>query len=72
MRCEGEGMKKPRVRKPRTKRRTITVDELRRLSWADSPKMPQAVEQDGVRKEWLGIGWIDCGTPHGDEVLVVG
>ena len=59
-------------RKPTPKkRRTITVEALRRLSWADSPKLPPAVEHEGIRKEWVGIGWIDCGTPHGDEPVVV-
>lgn len=22
------------------------------------------------RMEWVGIGWIDCGEPQGDETIV--
>ena len=62
----------PKKRKTRAKkRRTITVEELRRLSQANSSKLPQAVEHEGIRKEWVGIGWIDCGAPSGREPLVV-
>lgn len=49
----------------------ITRAKLARLAFTNSPKLPQAVVINGSRKEWVGIGWIDCGTPRGDEVLVV-
>ena len=52
-------------------RKTITVDELARLSHANSPKLPPVVNHDGVRKRWVGIGWVDEGEPVGDEPLVV-
>ena len=51
--------------------KTITRSELARLTFCNSKKLPPAVNDDGVRKEWVGIGWVEDGKPHGDEVLVV-
>lgn len=31
--------------------------------------MPR-VEHDGIRKNWVGIGWVDEGPAHGDELLL--
>ena len=52
-------------------RKTITRSELARLAFSNSKKLPLAVNDGGVRKEWVGIGWIEDGKPHGDEVVVI-
>lgn len=52
-------------------RRTIQADELRRLAFCNSKKLPQVVEWEGRRRQWVGIGWVDEGKPTGREVLVV-
>lgn len=54
------------------KQKTIQRDELARLAFRNSRRLPQAIDEDGVRYEWVGIGWIDCGKARGDEVKVVG
>lgn len=51
--------------------KAITHSELARLMLCNSKKIPLAVNNGGVRKEWVGIGWITCGKPCGDEVLVI-
>jgi len=51
--------------------KTISRSELERLTFCNSKKLPLAVIDGGVRKEWVGIGWIDDGKPHGDEVLII-
>jgi hypothetical protein len=51
--------------------RTITRTELERLTFCNSKQIPLAVNDGGVRKEWVGIGWIENGKPRGDEVLVI-
>lgn len=55
-----------------SKQKTITRSELARLAFCNSKKLPLAVNDNGVRKEWVGVGWIENGEPHGDEALVVG
>ncbi len=50
---------------------TITRSELARLAFCNSKRLPLAVNDGGMRKEWVGIGWIDCGSPHGDETRLV-
>lgn len=52
-------------------RETITRSALRRLSVCNSKKIPLVVEDEGRRKEYVGIGWLDVGEPDGSEVLVV-
>ena len=52
-------------------RKTIERGELARLAFCNSKKLPNIVEVDGKRKQWVGIGWVDCGEPHGTEILVV-
>jgi len=54
-----------------SEQKTITRSELARLTFCNSKKLPPAVDDGGVRKEWVGIGWIENGKPHGDEVLVI-
>lgn len=51
--------------------KTITRSELARLTFCNGKKLPLAVNDGGIRKEWVGIGWIDGGKPRGDEVLVI-
>ena len=51
--------------------KTITRSELARLTFCNSKKLPLAVNDGGVRKEWVGIGWVEDGKPHGDEVIVI-
>jgi len=60
---------RPRIRNP--KQKTITRSELTRLTLCNSKRLSLAVNDGGVRKEWVGIGWIEDGKPHGDEVLVI-
>ncbi|MGE0825239.1 MAG: DUF4326 domain-containing protein [Candidatus Binatia bacterium] len=55
----------------RSKQKTITHSELSRLTFCNSEKIPLAVNHDGVRKVWVGIGWIEDGKLRGDEVLVI-
>lgn len=52
-------------------RKTIEFKDLQTLSVVNSPKLPKAVDVAGVRKEWVGIGWVEVGKPEGDEVIVV-
>lgn len=53
------------------KRKTIRFSELKRLSIANSDKLPSPVQVGDRHMEWVGIGWIDVGPAKGDEVLVV-
>jgi len=62
---------KRRVKVLGSEQKTITRSELVRLTFCNSKKLPLAVNDDGVRKEWVGIGWIKDGKPRGDEVLVI-
>lgn len=58
--------------KPAKKSRpTVTFRELRRMTVCGSPNLPEFVEADGVRKHWVGFGWVDHGPALGNEVLVV-
>lgn len=51
--------------------RFISADKLSRLSFLNSKDLPSAVVVLRQRRmEWVGIGWVDCGDPRGDEVLV--
>lgn len=54
-----------------SKRKTISRSELARLAFCNSKKLPLAVNDGGVRKEWVGIGWIAGGNLRGDEVFVI-
>lgn len=37
----------------------------------NDPDIPLAINHKGLRKQWVGIGWVTEGAPKGDEVLVV-
>lgn len=59
------------ARKKSSKIKTITLEELGRLAELNSPRPPRAVVVRRLRRmEWTGIGWLDCGDPRGDEVIV--
>ena len=51
--------------------KAITRSELARLAFCNSKKLPLVVNDSGLRKEWVGIGWIEDGKPRGGEVLVI-
>jgi hypothetical protein len=49
----------------------ISSLELAKLTFIDSDDIPKAVVVMKPRRmEWVGIGWVDCGEPRGDEVVV--
>lgn len=61
----------PKVRIPISAKRISTL-ELAKLAYLDSDDIPKAVVVMKPRRmEWVGIGWIDCGEPRGDEVVVL-
>ena len=49
----------------------ISRSELVRLSICNSEQLPQLINDQGIRKRWVGIGWCDEGPPKGDEVILV-
>lgn len=61
---------KPGKKSP-PQRRTITLSELRRLSFCNSDKLPQTVQAMGRRKQWVGIGWVDEGPSDGKEEAIL-
>lgn len=56
------------------KQRTMTRSEVSRLAFCNSRRCPRFVIDNGVRKEWVGIGWIPVDGPrkNTDVVLVEG
>lgn len=61
----------PKVRIPLHAKRISTL-ELAKLTFLDSDDIPKAVVVMKPRRmEWVGIGWVDCGEPRGDEVVVI-
>ena len=64
-----------RWRKPGEPERTVEVvitrGRLATLSLINSPLCPSVVNDDGRRKRWVGIGWVDEGPADGTEVRVV-
>lgn len=56
---------------PKDNTKTITFSRLRRLSFCNSKDLPHAVNLNGERHTWVGIGWLNEGELEGDEVLVV-
>jgi hypothetical protein len=61
----------PKVRIPLHAKRISTL-ELAKLTFLNSDDIPKAVVVMKPRRmEWVGIGWIDCGEPRGDEVVVI-
>jgi hypothetical protein len=60
----------PKVRIPLHAKKISTL-ELAKLTFLDSDDIPKAVVVMKPRRmEWVGIGWVDCGEPRGDEVVV--
>lgn len=64
-------MPKTATKKRKKRRRTITRAALCRLSFCNSKRLPQVINDDGHRKQWVGIGWIDEGKATGKEVRVI-
>jgi hypothetical protein len=52
-------------------RKMITVDELRRMLPEERDKLPSPAAHKGVRRRWVGIGWVDEGEADGTEPLVL-
>ena len=52
-------------------RKTITSNKLYDMERINHSKMPQVIELEGRRMQWVGIGWVDEGEPTGDETLVI-
>lgn len=60
----------PKVRIPLHAKKISSL-ELAKLTYIDSDDIPKAVVVMKPRRmEWVGIGWVDCGEPRGDEVVV--
>jgi len=53
-----------------TKPKTISRSELSRLAFVNSRLTPQVVNDNGRRKRWVGIGWVDEGKAKGTEIKV--
>lgn len=51
--------------------KTIERKKLARLALCDSPDLPPVVNDDGRRRRWVGIGWVDEGPADGTETQVV-
>lgn len=52
-------------------RRTITRSEVCRLAFCNSERLPLIINDDGRRKHWIGIGWVDEGAATGSETKVI-
>jgi hypothetical protein len=65
-RHDAEERRKDRV----LSRPTISRDDLARLSFCNSIDLPPVVNIGGERHQWVGIGWVNEGQLHGDEVEV--
>ena len=51
--------------------RTISRSKLANMSVANSPDLPGIVNDNGVLRQWVGIGWIDLNDPPtGREPIV--
>ena len=50
------------TKKKKTRRFSITRSELGRLAFCNSVRYPKMVNDNGVRKEWVGIGGVNVGT----------
>jgi len=51
--------------------KTITIKEFERFQFCNSPKLPQLINDNGRRKRWVGIGWVDEGELQGNETSIV-
>lgn len=60
----------PKYRMPLHAKKISSL-ELAKLAYIESDELPKSVVILKPRRmEWVGIGWIDCGEPRGDEVVV--
>ncbi len=50
--------------------KTITFDELDRLRVINDPDIP-VINDDGMRKRWVGIGWVDERECDGTETVLI-
>jgi len=52
----------------------MKFDELKRLQFCNSKRLPHRIVHDGKVKEWVGIGWITPNdqTRDGKETYVDG
>lgn len=53
-----------------TAKKTITAKRLAWLSMCNSRSLPKLVNDEGRRKRWVGIGWVDEGPAKGTETRV--
>lgn len=51
--------------------RYVLRGRLARMAFANSSKMPQTVNDGGVRRQWVGIGWVSEGPADGTEEAIV-
>ena len=49
----------------------ITRAELYRLTTCNSAAIPPTVNDNGVRRQWVGIGWVEHGKADGSEAAVI-
>lgn len=49
------------------KLQTISRDELARLCVVNSSRIPSPVNDGGMRRTWVGIGWVTEGPANGTE-----
>lgn len=61
------------ARRSSTPSRSIRLSDLQRLSFADSPRLPQRVWIEEQLCEWTGLGWIviDPAEADGTEPVVI-
>lgn len=52
-------------------RKTIDVETLQRLAFCNSKNLPQIINDEGRRKLWVGVGWVDDGPATGNETEVI-
>ena len=52
-------------------KKTIYIETLQRLAFCNSDKLPQVINDEGRRKRWVGIGWVDDGPATGSETEVI-
>ena len=57
--------------KMKSKPKTITREELARLSFCNSSSLPSKVNVDGHCMEWVGIGWINLGPARKGIITVI-
>ena len=51
-------------------RETMTMETLLDMLNSEPEKVPQFVEIEGIRCQWVGAGWLQIGKAEGNEVLI--